>query len=342
MVIGAHFDTALPDYISFENYARPLLDGMGTHLLDGSLAVAIFFLLSGFFSYRTISDESFCVFHYWRKRASRILVPMWVAWVIGIIYRLYAGTLPTAPGWTLVLTVVGLDGYLPLYTGIKTYGVVGEWYTGALLVVILLWPLVRCLMRRCFFGTAAALIVAELCVGGLLPPDVTLAAFWRSPLVCMVSYVLGVCASRIIQSAIWKRFVSVRCLLPTVLIVASVILHNHNNHLLTTIAFQLCASGYFYAAETISAFWSGKLPCQSLGERLKRVIGWASGLSYQIYLFQHIVIYSVLGAAAIAVGDKPLYTMPVLVLLGIVIVITCFMAWMSNQAEENIRRFLGQ
>ena len=48
VVIAYHFDVALPDYLNYANYPRPFMNGFGTRLFGGSLAVASFFILSGF------------------------------------------------------------------------------------------------------------------------------------------------------------------------------------------------------------------------------------------------------------------------------------------------------
>lgn len=130
MVAGYHFDAALPDYLAYQNYPRPLLNGLGTYLFDGSLAVTIFFMLSGFFTYGSIERDNFSGFAYIKKRMGRLLVPTWIAWVLATIICLFLGSFTVDSGWKILLTICGFDGYQSAYLHLGGFWLVGEWCTG--------------------------------------------------------------------------------------------------------------------------------------------------------------------------------------------------------------------
>ena len=339
MVIGAHFDTHLPDYLNIPNYPRALMNGLGTFLVDGGLAVAIFFMLSGFFSCSSVRKESFQPAIWIRQRIKRLLIPMWVAWPMGLALMVLIGraTAPTVK--EIILAVVGMDGYIGPYLQNPIYGVVGEWYTGAVIVVTFLWPLVRKLMQKHGIHQVTLVIVlAEIAFGLALREKIDLLGLYRSPLVCLASYCVGCSLAKLSESPegeispFWP-------VLAICLLVAGEICHHGEtlvgDALARTLGYQFTAMTYFCFAEAVARL---KLPktARASATKCAGLITRLAALSYPFYLFQHVSIYFVLGIAGTALGPEPRRA-----LLGAaLLVLTCCLALALSVLEEHVRRRL--
>lgn len=339
MVIGAHFDTHLPSYLNMPGYPRILMNGWETFLVDGGLAVAIFFMLSGFFSYSSIGKPNFDAKGWVRSRITRLLVPMWIAWPIGLLLLLMAGS-SSMPRFTEVLLgIIGMDGYVGPLLPNPVYGIVGEWYTGAIIVVTMLWPLLRRLMQRFgVFRVVAALIAAQVALALVLAGRIDLLGLYRSPLTCAASYCLGCALAKAKANGLLAH--GKRSAILGAALLAAGLTGHHASAIITdplarTLGYQLTALAYFVFAEAIS------LAAQDIKHRhefkgLKRLIDRLAALSYPFYLFQHVAIYFVLGMAGKALGDTPQRA-----LLGVALLaLTCLLALALSELEQAIEKAL--
>lgn len=113
----------------------------------GSVFVGVFFLISGgvlFRNYSTIPDLRSFYFKRWKA-----IFPMfYVTWLYYYLNAVIAAGTPFYNGtpWTLLLTAVGLDGYLAYR--IPGYYIVGEWFLGAIVLLYGLYPLFRKAVSR--------------------------------------------------------------------------------------------------------------------------------------------------------------------------------------------------
>lgn len=337
MVISAHFDTHLPEYLRVENYIMPFRNGLGSYLLDGSLAVAIFFMLSGYFSYNGLMRSDYRPFRYLRKRFSRLLIPMWIAWLIGFALWLFHGRLLQAQGWTFILTVLGLDGYYETYVGMPSYALVGEWYTSALLCVTLCMPMLRPLIKNKFWWAFGLVVLIELAFGMNIDVGRSQVLYWRSPMVSVASFVIGMALARVLNDEKRKIRLKWRMLIGMILIANSVFVHRMSSPIAPTIAFQLCGVGYFLVFDSLGDLLSRKRG----GLRIIAIVAARlSDLSYYMYLFQHIVIFIVLEAAARALSGGVIYTFPVILLLVLVIAMTIALALAASWIERSLRNIM--
>lgn len=337
MVIGAHFDTHLPSYLNIPGYPRILMNGWETFLVDGGLAVAIFFMLSGLFSYSSIEKPDFDAKKWVRCRIKRLLVPMWIAWPMGLLLLIMAGSSSMPRIAEIVLGIIGMDGYVGPLLPNPVYGIVGEWYTGAIIVVTMLWPLIRRLMHC--FGVAhvtGALVAAQVALALALAGRIDLLGLYRSPLSCATSYCLGCALAKAKANGLLahgKR----NMLLGAALLAAGLTAH-HASAIITdplarTLGYQLTALAYFVLAEAIS-MTAQDIKHQYEFKGLKRLINRLAALSYPFYLFQHVAIYSVLGIAGKALGNTPQRA-----LLGVALLaITCLLTLALSELEQAIEK----
>ena len=119
----------------------------------GNLAVFMFFLLAGLMRSKELNLEHLNVREFYHKRFKRLFIPFYLSYFLVLIYRILSGRTQFAvPGSRIVLTMLGLDVYpatLSPSLPFATFGLVGEWFFGAFVVVTLTWPLVHALWRRC-------------------------------------------------------------------------------------------------------------------------------------------------------------------------------------------------
>ncbi len=339
MVIGAHFDTHLPSYLNMPGYPRILMNGWETFLVDGGLAVAIFFMLSGFFSYSSIGKPDFFAKKWVRSRIKRLLIPMWIAWPIGLVLLLMAGSTSMPRIAEVLLGVIGMDGYVGPLLPNPVYGIVGEWYTGAIIVVTMLWPLLRRLMRR--FGVArvtGALVAAQVALALVLAGRIDLLGLYRSPLTCAASYCLGCLLAKAQDSESFAQ--GKRGMVLGAELLAAGLAAHHASAIITdplarTLGYQLTALAYFVFAEAISLA-AQDIKHQHEFKVLKHLINRLAALSYPFYLFQHVVIYFVLGVAGKALGNTPQRA-----LLGVALLaITCLLTLALSELEQAIEKAL--
>ncbi len=140
-VVVCHFTRALEAYgISFPIKILPDIV-FGTYL--GDFGVTIFFILSGV-SLMYNYDGRLDIKQYFKKRFLGIYPMFWAAWFIGCLYYFYQrGHFNPAgvPKKSIILTVVGMDGYLSWYG--PNFYILGEWFLGCLILLYILFPLLK-------------------------------------------------------------------------------------------------------------------------------------------------------------------------------------------------------
>lgn len=105
----------------------------------GDMAISMFIITSGF-SLEMSTRGKFELKKYLSKRIVSIYPAFWVCYIIvGIFLFLTSGHLSgDGNHWKFLLSIAGLDGYF-LYK-MQNYYLVGEWYTGYMLLTYLLFP----------------------------------------------------------------------------------------------------------------------------------------------------------------------------------------------------------
>ena len=98
--------------------------------------------------------------------------------------------------WTLLLSFAGLDGYFS--SAFQTYYLVGEWFLGGMILLYLIYPVIRCLLRHRY---STWIYVSALLLVFYLTADFNLLAV--SPLAnifsCMISFTAGIFFERFVR-----------------------------------------------------------------------------------------------------------------------------------------------
>ena len=112
----------------------------GVSINFGCLGVSIFIILSGM-SLSVGSFKNKSLWQFYKKRFASILPYLWVGYFITTLLLFSFGLLPPhSYSWPIVFTFIGLDGYF--CQTLPTYYLVGEWFTGFILLMYLVSPLV--------------------------------------------------------------------------------------------------------------------------------------------------------------------------------------------------------
>ena len=130
----------------------------------GSFGVAIFFILSGIYLMYTYNDM-FELKSYIKKRFLGVYPMFWICYILVFLYYFYVrrGNTFTAPNWTIILSDLGMDGYLCNYG--PNFYIIGEWFLGCLIFLYILFPILRFGVKR--FPIITAVII--LLIYGILP-----------------------------------------------------------------------------------------------------------------------------------------------------------------------------
>ena len=119
----------------------------GANIEMGQLGTVLFMILSGFtsaMSYEKLRSTDHPVKTYYRKRLKSILPMFYAAYLLAFT----ALRLPDRSfDHTLLYTLFGMDGYLAVH-GVRTCYLVGEWFTGCILLMYLLFPLLYSLSEK--------------------------------------------------------------------------------------------------------------------------------------------------------------------------------------------------
>lgn len=107
----------------------------------GDVGVTLFIILSGA-SLMITKSEHFSAVSFYKKRFLSIYPPFWISYIaIAMLFILLGTTWGDGQYWKVVLSIIGLDGFFLLK--MSSYYLVGEWFTGFIILVYLFFPLLR-------------------------------------------------------------------------------------------------------------------------------------------------------------------------------------------------------
>ncbi|WP_334613627.1 acyltransferase [Escherichia coli] len=184
----------------------------------GAVGVSFFIIISGCALGFSWGNKKENVYGFYRKRLLSILPYFWVAYiVVAAVYFLYQGRLDFKNDLSpLIWSLIGMDGYLMQTT--KTYYLVGEWFTGFILLMYLIYPLVYKLLVR--FPLSTVIIISTIAV---LTYDFNkyiagLTWFWNpnpqwNPIARLPELIFGMLFVNFLQANRDKKYMVLTCVL---------------------------------------------------------------------------------------------------------------------------------
>lgn len=232
----------------------------------GSVFVYIFFIVSGLCMYKSNYDISIKFFYY--KRWKSIFPAFYIAYFFFKIMKiLYTHDFNNndAPLWTILLTFLGLDGYLS--SNIKNFYLIGEWFLGAIILIYILYPLILYLFKKNNTLFLLLLLVSSWLIS---KSNFFMIPIERNLICCITGFVIGMTFGK------FSKILSNQ----NVVVVSIVLLLN------------FCV---FPLSDVIPKIWIIMLQALTMFICL-RLIGeiisfkFISSISYHIYLVQHVII----------------------------------------------------
>ena len=251
---------------------------------------------------------------FYKKRWLAIFPSFYIAYgIFYLIFTIRSRTLlfKGIPAWRLILTLIGMDGYLAYR--IPDFYILGEWFTGALIILYLIYPLLlRCKRLFPYVFTAALFLY-------LFTIDHSLSGMeaFRTIASCLISFIFGMEMMKFIRSRV-ALTVSVLTFL--------------------FLAFSFAPIQDVGVAAHLAGF-SLVIILYHIGTLVERadffrvLNGRIAGLTYQIFLVQHVVIDLVLAEFS-TYFRRP-------VLLVIAAGLSVFFAAVVKQIQKPFSRFQG-
>ena len=310
-----------------------LRNPFGTGLDAGSVAVGLFFVLSGALTAeKTLGDACFSAPRYIRSRLSRLLPPLWLSWAVLCVWFLSRGILHfSVPAWRFIFTVLGIDGYVSYGLGLgRTFYLCGEWFYGAIVIAALIWPAARALYRRAGRWPALGVVLAvELVAAVALRSDPVM--LWRSVPVCFASYVVGAVISDLDLTRRPRGSLACSLSLCALGLVASPVP--------ATLRLQLLCAGIFISIELREQEAAERVGCGA-SDRFRRVLVRLSGMTLYFFMYQHEIIRWAVPIAGKSI-DYSFGTFDYVGLAAIIVLITLFAAVMTQLLERGVRAYLS-
>jgi len=160
----------------------------------GHVLVVMFFMLSGamlYYNYSEIRSVKEFYFKRWKSIFPVFYLMYGFFFFTSILeYKKFFFYSPEVEPWKLILSFVGLDGYLNFgMLEIPTYYLIGDWFLGAIILLYAVYPLLIKLVKR------FDIIVTAVFLGGFIA--VVLTGWYdswrqRAFITCLFSFTLGI------------------------------------------------------------------------------------------------------------------------------------------------------
>lgn len=279
IIVIYHFSgilNAAPQHASF-----PLLYMHANGVWGENTSVNIFFMLSGaslFYNYPNPKEPS--LKRYYVSRFKGLFPMFYMLWLF-LFYQnaANAGSLfyHGSPK-SMLLTLFGMDGYL-YYRYPQNYYIIGEWFLGALVCLYLLYPLLAWCMRHCKLFITLALGAGTAALHWPMP-------FFqiqreRNLIVCLFAFWLGMLFMEFREKLRAAWIAAVFGGIALILIFVKAPIDPFFSAQLISIGLFLL---FYRMGEAVMKF---ELP--------RRFFRYTGGISYAIFLLQHVVMGKVIG-----------------------------------------------
>ncbi len=286
---------------------RHLYSSRNLHI--ATVAVGLFFFISGagLMASSQKNDSGTNLKEYFFKRFKAVLIPFYIAFFLYVItYRIVFGHGTRAllwgntPTWRIIFTILGIDGYISQY-GISTfYAGIGEWFLGAILFSYLLFPVLRMALKKSRWITFFVMTLLYV-LGSFFYDSITFlnkVAPYTNALMKLYEFFLGMFfvagsseeSDSVIRKGLKGSLLHGKYRFIYVLLTAPVLYYYwtypaylpYNNRVMAFrgLIQDTAAFLFFAGLEDLLRLFKIK------GDLLKRI----SGLTYFIFLVQHVVI----------------------------------------------------
>lgn len=246
------------------------------------IAFSCFFMVSGaalIYGY----EEKLSLKEYYRKRFLGIFPLFWLAYLFAFLDFFYRmRSMPDAPKITFLFTIIGMDQYMEEF--MHTFGLIGEWFLGAIIILYILFPLYRLIMRKNKYILPLIFLGAGLFLSCNNPFPMM---YEKNPIVCSMYFVIGMMLEMIRKSPHQKAVVIGRRIAAAVgvgvYITVYIVEREHHDINPYQRVFILAISLYMVVMEVSTWIKS---------ERAKRLITTLGRHSFSFYLVHHAFLRS--------------------------------------------------
>lgn len=297
-IVIYHFASHTNSNIGFLNYT--------VNYDIGSIIVTVFFMVSGFVLYHNNKEiKSLKAFYY--KRFKSIFPSFWLCWFIFYVINVIKVRTPFYAGnpLKLLLTLIGQDGYF--LQRVVNYYTVGEWFLGALIIVYALYPLLLKGYKKNNILTLAILIVLTAIIRLFNIPVIS--PGFPGICECCLKLYLGILLYEQINKLNKATIIA-----SIVYIIAYTIIRFNYINVASDIIYSICLFIGLYKLGSILV----------KNNQLNKTFKFIGGISYQIFLLQHMVNNYVFEFY------NPSSTIPAILTLLICIVLTIIFAYIIN------------
>lgn len=144
LIIMTHYNAV---YLYANQPDKVFITAKIANLYIGDFGVSLFFIISGA-SLMYVYDEKCELKNFYKKRFLSIYPMFWLAYFVAFMYQFYVGKgiNVSIPKQNIIFSILGFDGYL---TGVvPTFYILGEWFLGCIILIYLVFPLLRYLMKK--------------------------------------------------------------------------------------------------------------------------------------------------------------------------------------------------
>lgn len=276
----------------------------------GSIIVTIFFIVSGFVLYCNNNKiDSLKEFYY--KRFKSIFPSFYICWFVFYLINVVKVRNPFYAGNPIkfLLTLIGQDGYF--IQRIVNYYTVGEWFLGALIFVYALYPL----LLKAFNKNDKLTLFTLICLTSIVYIFDIPVISPGFPGICesCLKFCFGMMIYKHVNLLENKHIIFSSIICTVLLLVFKKMI----SHVFIELLFSLALFILLY----------------NLGNTVKcKFVEEISGISYQVYLFQHLIIIDLLEIY------NPTNLLPSLFMLMICIIVILLCAKMLNVLVRRIQK----
>lgn len=318
MVILFHFLAGIESYELLKNPDAFMVGGVsllnlgGVNLTLGNYGFSLFFILTGV-GLMYVYQDRMKINDFYREKIRSIYPLYYISFItasfvqILVKYKLNYG----APLWTLLLTVLGLDGWMA--DMVSTYALVGDWFVGCIVCIYILFPILYKCMNKYPNVTVGIYALVFWLWEYAYPFDFPKRS---SILLRTFEVLLGMYYIRTNRKVTWKGALISLVLLGTIF------------------AVKLPASPYILVPIAgISSFLVVSFVAQWIKNiKIQKVIFNMSKYAFSVFLIHHFILYMILGA-------MPERSLGIIGMTGMLI--ACFaVIWILGIALKKLEEFL--